>query len=258
MQLAGRVAVITGGTRGIGLAIARAYLDEGARVVINGRDEARGKEAVEELAADDRVLFVPGDVTRREDVDQLVDTAVNHFGRLDIMVNNVGTSAEIAPIVEMSDAGWQGTMDAVLSSAFWGTRRAFKYMIPQRSGRIINMSSIEGKRGFPTASPYVAAKHGLLGLTKSGALEVGELGITVNAIAPGLVATDMVEKGGRQAAQEQGITFEEFVHHYTKDTAVKRLLQASEVAAVAVLLASDAGSGITGACLGVDGGGSWF
>ncbi|MET0460384.1 MAG: SDR family NAD(P)-dependent oxidoreductase [Ilumatobacteraceae bacterium] len=246
--------MVTGGTRGIGFGIAAAFVAEGATVVVNGRSEAKGAQALEALGGGDAVAFVQADVSSRPDVDRLIDETVERFGRIDVLVNNAGGSSQLGPITSLTDEGWQGTIDWILNSAFWGTRKALQQMVPQRSGRIINISSTEGKRGFAMASPYSAAKHGLHGLTKSAALEVGVDGITVNAICPGLVATDMTEEAGREAAVSMGITYEQFLDGYAQETAIKRLVTVEEIAALAVLLASDAGGGITGACISIDGG----
>jgi 3-hydroxybutyrate dehydrogenase len=253
-QLNGKVAAITGGTRGIGFGIAKAFVAEGARVVLNGRSEAKGKEALIELDAGDDAAFLAGDVTRRADADHLVDWTVEHFGRIDILVNNAGGSAQLGPVAELTDEGWQKTFDWIVNSTFWGTRRALRYMLPQRSGRIINVSSMEGKRGFAGAAPYSAAKHAVHGLTKSAALEVGPQGITVNAICPGLVDTDTTKSVEATATEELGMTYQQFLDHYAQAAALKRLVTTDEIAALAVLLASDSGAGITGGCLSIDGG----
>jgi len=139
-------------------------------------------------------------------------------------------------------------------STFWATRRALKPMIEKKSGRVINISSTEGKIGKPTFAPYTIAKHGINGMTKSVAQEVGTMGITVNSICPGLVITDLIKDNGPATAAGMGMTFDEMISMFSQESAVKRPVTVEEVAALAVLLASDAGSGITGALLSVDGG----
>ena len=139
-------------------------------------------------------------------------------------------------------------------STFWATRRALAGMIERRWGRVINISSTEGKVGKPVFSAYTAAKHAVNGMTKSVAQEVGTQGITVNAICPGLVITDIVRDNGPATAEAMGMTFEEMVDLFAQESALKRPISVEEVAAVAVLLASDAGAGITGATISVDGG----
>jgi NAD(P)-dependent dehydrogenase (short-subunit alcohol dehydrogenase family) len=143
-------------------------------------------------------------------------------------------------------------------STFWGTRRALKLMIPQNSGRIINISSIEGKHGKPVLTAYTAAKHAVNGMTKSTAREVGTQGITVNAICPGLIITDIVKENGPNTAKAMGMSFDEMIALFSQESAIQRPNTVEEVAAMAVLLASDAGAGITGALLSVDGGSAQY
>jgi len=253
MQLDGKVATITGGTAGIGRAIAEAFLAEGASVVINGRNADRGQQVVSELGGD-RVAFHQGDATTKEGVEQAVEAAVEHFGQIDIMVNNAGGAKRLAPLVDLYDEDWDLVMKWNLYSTFWGTRAALRHMLPRNYGRIINISSVEGKHGKPVLTAYVAAKHAINGLTKAVAKEVGTQGVTVNAICPGLVITDIIRDNGPATAQAMGITFDEMVGLFAAESAIKRPNTVDEVAAVAVLLASDVGAGITGAIYSVDGG----
>ena len=253
MQLDGRIAAITGGTAGLGRAIAEAFLAEGARVVVSGRNADRGKQVVSELGAD-RALFAQGDATTKEGVEQAVEAAVEHFGHIDIMVNNAGGAERLAPLVDLYDEDWDLVMKWNLYSTFWGTRAALRHMLPRNYGRIINISSVEGKHGKPVLTAYVAAKHAINGLTKAAAKEVGTQGVTVNAICPGLVITDIIKRNGPLTAQAMGITFDEMVALFAAESAIKRPNTLDEVAAVAVLLASDVGAGITGAIYSVDGG----
>jgi NAD(P)-dependent dehydrogenase (short-subunit alcohol dehydrogenase family) len=252
--LEGRVAAITGGTAGIGLAIAAALLAQGARVALMARSRERGAAAVASLGADDRALFVAGDATNQSDVESFVDAAVARFGRLDILVNNAGGALDLQPIVDLSDEEWDRVMKWNLYSTFWATRRALKVMLPARWGRVINISSVEGKHGKAVFTPYTAAKHAINGFTKSVAREVGTDGVTVNAICPGLVITDIIRSNGPATAETMGMTFDEMVAMFSRDSALQRPVTVEEVAALAVLLASEAGSGITGAIMSVDGG----
>jgi len=214
-KLDGRVAVITSGSTGIGRGIGEAFLAEGASIVINGRDPEKGAKALKEMNAGDRGHFIRGDVTIREDIDAVK---------------------------------WN------LYSAFWASRKALEYMIPQKSGRIIMISSVEGKHGKPAIPAYVTCKHALIGLTKSIAKENGTTGITCNAICPGLVWTDVLVATGPDSAKEMGLTFDQMVDLFAQETALKRISTVEEVAAVAVLLASDIAGGITGSAYNVDGG----
>jgi 3-hydroxybutyrate dehydrogenase len=253
-RLGGRVAVVTSSTRGLGRAIAQAFLDEGADVVINGRSEEKGRAALDELDGGDAVRFVQGDAMRREDCERVIDQAIAEFGRIDILVNNAGGAQDAAPVADMSDEAMRIALDWCFWSTFWCTRRALNDMIPRGAGRIINISSLEGKTGKPITSGYVAAKHAVNGFTKSCAAEVGTLGITVNALCPGAMDTDIMREVGAQIAEQRGITYDDFLGVFSSEAATKRITEIPDVAAVAVLLASDAGAGITGSLISIDGG----
>jgi 3-hydroxybutyrate dehydrogenase/3-oxoacyl-[acyl-carrier protein] reductase len=255
VQLAGKVAVITGATAGIGKGIAAAFLAEGASVVINGRNAEAGEKALSDLGAGERGLFCAGDVKKQEDIERVITTAVEHFGRIDILVNNAGGATGLgAPVWEMTNEVWDDTILWNLSSTFWATRAALRLMVPQQSGRIINISSVEGKHGKGILAPYVAAKHAINGFTKSVAKEVGTLGITINSICPGLVITDVINREGPKTAEGMGLTLEGLIELFAAESAIKRANTVEEVAAVAVLLASDLAAGITGSTYSVDGG----
>jgi NAD(P)-dependent dehydrogenase (short-subunit alcohol dehydrogenase family) len=250
-----RVAVITGGTRGIGRGIAEAFAAAGAAVVLGGRSQAKGDQALGELGIGDRAMFVACDVRRREDVENLVDQAAGRYGSADIMVNNAGGSDRFAPVHEMTDEAWLNALDFNLNAVFWGSRRALRYMLERGWGRIINISSVEGKQANKSAvSHYITNKHAINGLTKAVAFEYGTKGITCNAICPGAIETDTMRELGPQAAASAGITYQQFLDNYAAESAIKRLNTVEEVAAMATLLASDLGGGITGALINVDGG----
>jgi 3-hydroxybutyrate dehydrogenase len=253
-ELDGRVAVVTAGSRGVGRAIVEAFLDEGASVVLNGRSESKGQAALEELDAGESARFVAADVMKREECERLLNEAIAAYGRVDILVNNAGGAADNAPVAEMSDYCLQVALDWCLWSTFWCTRRALNDMIPRGWGRVINVSSLEGKCGKPVTSSYVAAKHAVNGLTKACAAEVGPLGVTVNALCPGAMDTDIMREVGVQIAATRGITYDEFLDIFRAESATQEITETSDVAAVAVLLASEAGGGITGSLISVDGG----
>ncbi len=253
-SLEGRVACVTGGTRGIGLGIARAFIEEGARVVINGRDEVKAKATLEELDAGENVHFIAGDVKLREDCEAIVNGTVAHFGRIDILVPNAGGGSDYAPVAQMTDEAMADAMTWNFWHTFWTMRTALGHMIPQQWGRIMTMSSVEGKVGKPGISSYVASKHAICGLTKSAAREVGTLGITINALCPGAIETDVMKAQGPGAAASMGITYEQLLETFAEESAVKRLCEVEDVAQVAVLLASEAGAGITGSMISIDGG----
>ena len=250
-----RVAVITGGTRGIGRGIAEAFAAQGAAVVIGGKSPEKGEQALNEMGVGDRAMFVQCDVRRKADVENLIDQAARRYGSADIMVNNAGGSDRFALVDEMTDEAWQNALDLNLNAVFWGSRRALRYMLERGWGRIINISSVEGKQGNkPAVSHYITNKHAINGLTKAVATEYGTRGITCNAICPGAIETDTMRELGPQAAAGAGITYQQFLDNYAAESAIKRLNTVEEVAAMATLLASELGAGITGSLINVDGG----
>jgi 3-hydroxybutyrate dehydrogenase len=230
-SLDGQVAVVTGGTRGVGRAIADAYVRAGATVVVNGRDRASGEAFA---GTNQRLTFHPGDVSEQATIEALLDHTARERGRIDVVVLNAGGPNGDEPVASISDDDWQRVLDLNLNHVFWGIRRALHHMLPRRSGRIVVTSAIEGKLPRPGASGYVAAKHAVNGLVKSVAREVGTEGIAVNAILPGPIdpATEHLE-----ALSKLG-----------------RRNTVDEVARVAVLLASPSITSITGCLFPVDGG----
>ena len=253
-DLDGRVAVITGGTRGIGRAIAEAFLAEGAQVVITGTSAAKGAQAMDEIGRPDDVAFVQADAKQRADCEKAIDEAVARFGKVDIVVNNAGGASNHAPVADLTDEAFDDALRWNLWSTLWSSRHAVKPMIERGWGRIINISSLEGKVGKAGISSYVTSKHAINGLTKSMAQEVGTLGVTVNALCPGAIETDVMKQEGPGAAAAMGITYEDLLDHFAQEAATKRLMEVEDVAAVAVLLASDLGGGITGSLISIDGG----
>lgn len=255
MLATNRVALVTGGSRGIGRAVAEALVAEGARVVITGRDPEKGALAVKEMGGGDNIRFVAGDARVREDVEGWVDAAVAAFGPVDILVNNAGGSSGFALLEDLSDDAWQEANSWILNSAFWASRRVLKPMREQGWGRIIGISSVEGKsHGQPTAGHYTVFKHALNAFAKATAVEYSRYGVTSNVICPGAVETDLMKVTGRSAAEASGLTYDEFLGAYAEKTLTKKLNTVEEVAAVAMLLVSSAGAGITGAAINVDGG----
>jgi 3-hydroxybutyrate dehydrogenase len=235
--------------------MAEAFLAEGAKVVVNGRDEAKGLAAIAEMGGGDNVAFFAGDASKQSVVEGLIDFTISHYGRLDIACLNSGGVAMTAPVAQMSDEEWQLEVDWNLNHVFWGMRRSLQHMIPRESGRIIVTSSVEGKLGKPGIPGYVATKHAVNGLVKAAAQEVGTLGITVNAILPGIIETDIVRSTGPDSAVAMGLSgYDELIGLFTAESAIKRPNRVEEVAAVAVLLASDAARNMTGCLFPVDGG----
>ncbi|MEV6235661.1 SDR family NAD(P)-dependent oxidoreductase [Lentzea sp. NPDC051838] len=255
MHLEGQVAVITGGTRGIGFGIATAFAANGARVVLCGRSEDKGKQALAELGLGDRATFHVCDVRVPDQLDALIDDTVRDFGRVDVLVNNAGGSDGFAPVHQLADEAWQNALDWNINAVFRGTRRVLPHMLAAGYGRIINISSTEGKSGNKAAvSHYITNKHAINGFTKAVAFEYGPQGITCNAICPGAVETDIMREAGPLVAEAEGITYEQFLDIYRGHAKTKQLNTVEEVAAMALLVAGPHSAGINGALLNVDGG----
>ena len=250
-MLTGKTALITGGGRGIGRAIALAFAGKGARIAV----AARTAEQVEQVAAEigNEAVGLVCDVGDVESVARMFSEMRERLGDADILVNNAGI-AESATVVNTTDELWHRHLSINLSGTFYCTRAALPAMLKKRWGRIINIETIAGKTGAPYIAAYSASKHGVLGLTKSIALEVATTGITVNAICPGYVDTDMVTRGVERITERTGRTAEEALDTLKKMSPQNRLVTSDEVAALALLLASDEGRGITGQGINVDGG----
>lgn len=256
-MLNGKVAIVTGSTSGIGLAIARALAAEGCRIVLNGRRSGPDVEALQqEIAAATgvEVTFQAADMSRPEDASALVAAIAERFGPADILVNNAGLQ-HVAAITEFPTDAWDLVLATNLSAAFHLTKAVLPAMKAKRWGRIINIASAHGLVASPFKAAYVAAKHGLLGLTKVVALEVAEDGITCNAICPGYVWTPMVAGQIDEQARLRGISREETIRDVIlAPQPTGRFVEPDEVAALAVFLASDEARSITGAALPIEGG----
>ena len=254
-KLDGKVACITGGTRSIGRGMADAFLREGAKVVVNGRNAEKGKQCLEEMNGGDNADFYAGDAAVQADVEGLIDFTIDRYGQLDICCLNSGGVLATAPVAQMSDEEWKLEIDWNLNHVFWGMRRALQHMIPRESGRIIVTSSVEGKMGKPGIPGYTTCKHAVNGLVKAAALEVGTTGITVNALLPGIIETDIVRETGPDSAVAMGLeSYDAMISEYTKESAIKRPNTVQQVAAVAVMLARDEARNITGCMFPIDGG----
>ena len=242
-RLAGRVALVTGGSRGIGFAIAGRLAEDGASVVVSARDAARLDSAVKELETHGTpVLGVVADSSKREDADRLADAAKQQFGRIDVLVNNAGITRD-ALFIRMKDDDWDAVIDVNLKGVFLVTRAVSKTMVRQKGGRVINITSTAGAMGNAGQANYSAAKAGVIGLTKSTARELSHWGITVNAVAPGLIETDMAA-GIPAAAREAMIA----------QSPLGRVGSAREVAEMVGFLAGDEAAYITGQVFHVNGG----
>ena len=242
--LGGTVAVVTGGSRGIGLAIAAWLAEHGATVVVSGRDADRVQAAAKELEAHGTpVLGVPADAAKREDVDRLVDVTRERFGRLDILINNAGITRD-GLVIRMKDDDWDRVMEVNLRGAFLMTRAAAKVMVRSKNGgRIINIASTAGAMGNAGQANYSAAKAGLIGLTKAAARELAHWGILVNAVAPGLIETDMATAMPAEARDA-----------LLAQIPLKRIGTAREVAEMVGFLAGDGAAYVTGQVFHVNGG----
>jgi len=241
--LAGKVALVTGGSRGIGLAIARLLAEDGASVVVSGRDSGRLDAAAKELEAlGGPVLAVVADAAKREDADRLVAAARERFGRIDVLVNNAGITRDQL-LVRMKDDDWDQVVDTNLRGVFLMTRAVAKVMMRQKSGRIINISSTAGAMGNAGQVNYSAAKAGVIGLTKAAARELAHWNILVNVVAPGLIDTDMaasIPAEAREALLQQ--------------VPLRRMGAAREIAEAVRFLAGDGAAYITGQSIHVNGG----
>ena len=246
MLLKDRTAIVTGAASGIGRAVALAYAREGARVVVADVAEEGGRETVrlvERATNGAQAVFVKADAASPEDHERLVRTAIDRWGALHIACNNAGIGGEMNPVAEMSVAGWQQVIGINLSGVFYAMRAQIPRMLEAGGGAIVNMASILGQVATRGAAGYVAAKHGVLGLTKTAALEYAARGVRVNAVGPAYIDTPLLE--GLSAKVREGLVA---LHP------VGRLGRAEEVAELVVWLCSDAASFVTGAYYPVDGG----
>jgi len=241
------VVLVTGALTGIGRATAQAFARSGARVVVSGRREAEGQA----LAADLRGLgaeaeFMRADVRHEADVRALVDQTVERFGRLDIAVNNAGTEGSLGPITDQGADNYAATFDTNVLGTLLSLKHEMRVMLKQGNGSIVNLSSIAGHVGVAGASMYVASKHAVEGLTKSAALEGAAVGVRVNAVAPGPVATEMLDRfvGGDQQAKAG----------FLSTMPAKRAATVDEIAQTIVFVAGDKASYLTGQSITVDGG----
>lgn len=239
----GKVAVITGASRGIGRSIALALAGQGAIIVAVDMDQTATEAVVAELQASGaKALAVVGNVTVPADTERMIDAAMEAFGRVDILVNNAGITRD-GLLMRMKDEDWDAVLNVNLKGAFLCTRAAFKVMSKQRYGRIINIASIVGQMGNAGQANYCASKAGLIGLTKSNARELAKRNITVNAVAPGFIATAMTDALSEKVREE-----------LTSQIPLERLGSADDIANAVLFLASEASGYITGHVLAVNGG----
>ena len=256
MKLAGKIALITGGGRGIGRAIALAFAREGASIVVAARTSQQVDEVANEVRAEFGVEAVPlsVDVGDAAAVQRAFGEVAQKLGRgPDILVNNAGI-AESAALHKTDDELWLRHITVNLSGTFYCMRAAVPGMVQNGWGRVINIASIAGKTGAPYIAAYSASKHGVLGLTRSVALEVASKGVTVNAICPGYVDTEMTSRGVENITAKTGKSADDALAAIKRMSPQNRLVTSEEVAALALLLASEDGRGINGQAINVDGG----
>jgi len=257
MSLSGKVAIITGSTSGIGLGIARALAQEGCSLVLNGLGD---KDSIEKEKRDlseknnIQAIYHPADMTKPDQIQDMIEVAKAEFGKIDILVNNAGVQY-VAPITEMPAEKWDQIIAIDLSSAFHVIHHGLPHLRENGWGRIINIASAHALVASPFKAPYVAAKHGLLGLTKVVALEAARDNVTCNAICPGYVRTPLVEGQIRDQAVARGISEDEVIQNVILGAQpTKKFIEVDEIAAMAVFLCGKNSQGINGAAISMDGG----
>jgi NAD(P)-dependent dehydrogenase (short-subunit alcohol dehydrogenase family) len=250
-RLEGRVSIVTGAGAGIGAAIARAFCSEGARVVIADLDAASAGRTANDIGANAVAMAL--DVTNEDQVHAVVADTQRRFGRIDILVNNAGIMRK-AYVKDMSEELWDAVVDVNLKATFLCSKAVLPPMIEAKRGRILNIASIAGKVGEPTASAYSAAKFGVIGFTRSLALEVAQYDILVNAICPGPIPTALGQQGWREGAQIEGVDLDRIMARVGSRSPLRRLGTVEQVARMAVFIASDDCDFTTGSAFNVDGG----
>ena len=252
MKLDGKVAIITGGGRGIGRAIALSFARAGAKTTLAARTESelnQVRQEVEGLGGE--ALVVVTDVKDSKQAERMVDRTLEHFGTVDILVNNAGY-IHVARVTEHGIAEWCETIATNLDGMFYCSLPVLRPMIDKGSGRIINLSSVAGVTGWPNTLAYSASKHGVIGFTKTLALEVAGYGITVNAICPGVTRTGMSKMAITERARLENETYEERLQKVLQAIPQHKLAEPEDIAAMALYLASEEASRLTGQAIGVD------
>jgi NAD(P)-dependent dehydrogenase (short-subunit alcohol dehydrogenase family) len=247
MRLNDKVAIVTGGGIGIGRAISLAFASEGAIVVIAARTLSKLEETVEKIkSGGGRAKAIQADVSDEKQVQRMVAETLNDYGKIDILVNNSGIAGSTASVVDLRLEDWNKVLAINLTGSMLCAREVLKHMIPHRRGNIVNMGSDGGRFGYPMRSPYCVSKWGIIGLTETLAIEVGEYNIRVNCISPAAVRGERLNNVVMGRSKATGVPFEELMSKITIDYSLRRPTEEAEVAAATVFLASDDSSGITG------------
>jgi len=245
VDLSGRRVIITAGASGIGAALADAFAERGARVHLCDVDDGALSHC--------RHAWSRADVSRREDIDRYMETALAHLGGLDVLVNNAGIAGPTASVTDIEPADLSATLDINLASQFHTVRHAVPALREAGGGSIINISSVAGRMGLPMRTPYAASKWGVVGLMRSLAVELGAYGIRVNALLPGLVAGPRIDRVIAARARTMGLTVEEETQLELAGVSLRQFVRAADIANMALFLASPFGAMISGQAISIDG-----
>jgi NAD(P)-dependent dehydrogenase (short-subunit alcohol dehydrogenase family) len=255
MRLKDRVCIITGGGRGLGRDMALKFAREGAHLVVSGTTEsAINSTAAEIRAIGVRAVGIVCDVSDEDAVGQMVAATIREFGKIDVLVNNAGIIGPTAAVTEVKRADWDHTIAVNLTGAFLCAKAVLPHMAERKSGKIINISSVAGHKGYPLRSPYSASKWGMIGLSQTLAAEWGRYNIQVNTISPGPVRGDRMDEVIRRRAEQSNRQIEEVTRDYLARLALDRFVEPDHIAATAVFLASSESDSITGEVIQVSSG----
>jgi len=253
-KLANKVAVVTGGGRGMGRGISLTLAEEGAKVVIVDKDIVAAKTVAEEITnKGSGSISIKTDVSKSEDVQNMVNATLKEFGEIDILVNNAGIISLVS-VVELNERDWDNTMQVNAKGVFLCSQAVARQMIKQRSGKIINTSSLCGKVGYPLLAHYCASKFAIIGFTQALALELAQYNITVNAICPGTIETDMLKREYEWESKRTGASIQELRENSISNIPLGRIGMPNDVARVVLFLASSDADYLTGQTINVNGG----